>query len=179
MGRTCLLQEHVLDMQCEKNKEANCNRSETAPGCNRTLSAEPLQYCSEHPRMVHCPGVFQNLVCEADASKELTCPEGVLCHHTLESKYAKSCQLCTLRKSCAADFVFLARAADHKLLIKHVFPQNTEIVLLPPMKQQSSFAYTIGFFSSENKISVVGNRHGLHGHKAVDSHSSKRVNRSM
>lgn len=129
--------------------------------------------------MLHCPGLFQNLVGEADASKELTCPERVSCHHTLESKYAKSCQVCTFGKSCAADFVFLARAADRKLLIKHVFPQNTEVVLLPPMKQQSSFAYKTGFLSSENKMSVVENRLRLRGHKAVDNRFSKRVNRAM
>lgn len=95
--------------------------------------------------MLYSPGIFQNLVCEADTSKELNCPERIVCHHTFENKFAKSCQCEPWEKSCAAEFVFLARASDHKLLLKNEFPQNMEIVLLPPMKQQSSFAYKIGF----------------------------------
>lgn len=31
-GRTYLFWEHVLALQCEKNKKAKCTRSETAPG---------------------------------------------------------------------------------------------------------------------------------------------------
>lgn len=33
--------EYVIALQCEKNKEAKCNRSETAPGCDQNVIRAP------------------------------------------------------------------------------------------------------------------------------------------
>lgn len=139
-----------------KTKEAKYNRNETVPGWEGRVEGRAPAILLWASREGNYPGALENIGSQSvkwmpqrslPAMKEFYAT-------SLLDWIRKILSVCTLGKSSAELFNFLARASDQKLLIKNEFPQNV-ITFLHQWANKAHLLLNLAFLSSEDIIQNV------------------------